>query len=68
MKLAPHYLKRYKDIALLLMKYGQPRTASRFNLEDDNSVNGSASRDVEELPNDLDALADLRGGRVMVET
>jgi len=30
-KVAPHYLKRYKDIALLLLRYGQNGLATRFS-------------------------------------
>jgi hypothetical protein len=33
MELGPHYLKRYKDIALLFGKYGQPGMISRFGFE-----------------------------------
>ena len=55
MKLSPHYLKRYKDLSLLLLKYGQPELGSRFGA-DDAATNGSSSVDARELPNDLERL------------
>lgn len=57
MKLSPHYLKRYKDITLLLLKYGQPSLASRFVQEEEtNHRGGNGSRNAEELPGDLERL------------
>ena len=55
MKLSPHYLKRYKDLSLLLLKYGQPELGSRFGA-DDAATNGSTAVDARELPNDLERL------------
>jgi ubiquinone biosynthesis protein len=55
MKLSPRYLKRYKDIGVLLMKYGEPEMVSRFAAEAEpkgfaGQSNGS------ELPDDLERL------------
>src|SRR4051812_19988522 len=60
MKLSPHYLKRYKDIAMLLLKYGNTGMVSNFGLdealtEEERSAQGSLPSE-EELPNDLEAL------------
>jgi ubiquinone biosynthesis protein len=60
MKLSPHYLKRYKDIAMLLLKHGQTSMVSKFGLddalgEDERSVE-SAPASEDELPNDLEAM------------
>src|SRR3954447_17936524 len=57
MKMSPHYLKRYKDITVLLLKYGQPGMNSRFGVEE--SINGSTNGNgdhASELPNDLERL------------
>ena len=62
MKFAPHYLKRYKDISLLLMKYAEPGMAARFPVEEpklngNSRHNGNAQNShEEELPNDLERL------------
>src|SRR5262252_5665212 len=57
MKLTPHYLKRYKDLALLFLKYSQPSLASKFEVEEAAAAtNGKARRDAEKLPNDLERL------------
>jgi ubiquinone biosynthesis protein len=57
MKLAPHYLKRYKDLTMLYLKYGQPGLTSRFNIDDNSkAMDGEGSRCAEELPNDLERL------------
>ncbi len=55
MKLGPHYLKRYKDIALLFGKYGQPGMISRFGI-DDQSERLPGNADAQELPDDLERL------------
>src|ERR1041385_7884591 len=55
MKLSPHYLKRYKDLSLLFLKYSEPGMTSRFGFEDDRG-NGDGSRNAQELPNDLERL------------
>ncbi|HEY9509463.1 MAG TPA: AarF/UbiB family protein, partial [Verrucomicrobiae bacterium] len=55
MKLAPHYLKRYKDIAWLFAKYGQPGMISKFGFDaeaEDIRTRGEA----QELPDDLERL------------
>src|SRR5512133_1379334 len=59
MKLSPHYLKRYKDLTLLFLKYGQTEWSSRFNLEngDGNGAHGNgAGSNAESLPYDLERL------------
>src|SRR5215471_8975040 len=57
MKLAAHYLKRYKDLSLLFLKYGGLDTSSRFSSEDATTgSNGATQRDAEQLPNDLERL------------
>src|SRR5215468_4613972 len=57
MKLSGHYLKRYRDLTLLLLKYGQPGIGSRFAQQDASSPrNGASQTNVEELPNDLERL------------
>src|SRR3954466_8853135 len=60
MKLSPHYLKRYKDIALLLLKYGNTGMVSNFGLdealtEEERGAQAGMPAE-EELPNDLEAL------------
>jgi len=57
MKLSSHYLKRYKDIALLALKYGQPNMGSRFCTEGDTAfTNGADRQDADTLPDDLERL------------
>ncbi|MDB6123194.1 MAG: hypothetical protein JWQ71_2187 [Pedosphaera sp.] len=61
MKLSPHYLKRYKDIAMLLLKYGNTGVVSDFGLDDalteeERAAQQAGSPAAEELPNDLEAL------------
>lgn len=58
MKLSPHYLKRYKDIAFLLMKYGRAAHTSRFGMHDVARGNGHQDKDehAAELPGDLERL------------
>ena len=34
MKLYPRYLKRYKDLTHLFLKYAKPRLASKFGLDE----------------------------------
>lgn len=55
MKFAPHYLKRYKDIALLFAKYGQPGMISKFGL-DAEAENIATRGQAQELPDDLEQL------------
>lgn len=54
MKLSPRYLKRYKDIGVLLMKYGEPEMVSRFAAESGELKGGNANGG--ELPDDLEKL------------
>src|SRR5258706_10540191 len=55
MKLSPHYLKRYKDIALLFAKYGQPGMISKFGFETaPDRLAGNGHHDEQDLPNDLE--------------
>jgi len=56
MKLSPHYLKRYKDIGLLIAKYGQPGMGSRFNLDDELDESAANGQDPQELSTDLERL------------
>lgn len=57
MKVSPHYLKRYKDIARLIVKYKQPGLSSRFASEETNgSTNGNGTRHAQELPGDLERM------------
>jgi len=53
-KLSPHYLKRYKDIAVLLMRYGEPSIRSRFSSGEEPRKSGAP--DPEQLPKDLEKL------------
>ena len=54
MKLSPHYLKRYKDITVLLLKYGQAGNMSRFTGEE--VENPATEADAKDLPDDLERL------------
>jgi ubiquinone biosynthesis protein len=54
MKLSPHYLKRYKDLSLLFLKYSEAGLPSKFGLEDD--LKPADGENAEELPNDLERL------------
>jgi predicted unusual protein kinase regulating ubiquinone biosynthesis (AarF/ABC1/UbiB family) len=57
MKLSAHYLKRYKDLTLLLWKYHQPGLTSRFGQDDEPAAsNGNGARKADELPQDLERL------------
>src|ERR1043166_8887859 len=56
MKLSPHYLKRYKDITILLLKYGQAGHISRFEGEDSIQPSQNGERHARELPDDLERL------------
>src|SRR5438105_7634838 len=56
MKLSPHYLKRYKDLTMLFLKYGRTNVASRFELPDDHDGSGNGAVSADELPNDLERL------------
>ena len=57
MKLSPHYLKRYKDLTLLLWKYHQPGLTSRFSQDEEAlAENGNGARKADELPHDLERL------------
>ena len=54
MKFSLHYLKRYKDIALLLAKYSQAGAKSPFGFE--QQAGSDAQTKAQELPNDLERL------------
>jgi predicted unusual protein kinase regulating ubiquinone biosynthesis (AarF/ABC1/UbiB family) len=57
MKLSPHNLKRYKDITLLLLKYGQPRILSKFGMDEaEEKAGGNGQPRAGDLPNDLERL------------
>ncbi|HEV2211693.1 MAG TPA: AarF/ABC1/UbiB kinase family protein [Verrucomicrobiae bacterium] len=55
MKLSPHYLKRYKDLTVLLLKYGRAGSpASMAPLETPNETEDQVR--AQELPKDLERL------------
>ncbi|SPE59070.1 ABC-1 domain protein [Verrucomicrobia bacterium] len=57
MKLSPHYLKRYKDIMVLCLKYGQTTKGSAFGREEfAETNNGHSERKAQQLPEDLERL------------
>ena len=57
MRLNAHYLKRYKDITILFLKYGQLRTSSKLgNDEVLGSYNGFSKHEANGLPDDLERL------------
>ena len=57
MKLSPHYLKRYKDLTLLFLRYGQLDSATRFASQDLAATeNGVEKQAASELPNELERL------------
>jgi len=56
-KLSPHYLKRYKDIMVLCLKYGQTTKGSAFGREEfAETNNGHSERKAQQLPEDLERL------------
>jgi ubiquinone biosynthesis protein len=57
MKLSSHYLKRYKDITMLFLRYGQLDLSSRFGSQEiAGEENGIQPEAAKELPNDLERL------------
>ena len=57
MKFSPHYLKRYKDISLLVLKYSRPEMVSKFGVEDDHdNLGDNGQAEARELSNDLERL------------
>ncbi len=57
MKLSPHYLKRYKDIGLLVLKYAPAGHIPRFGpAAADGKGPESSDRQAEQLPADLERL------------
>jgi ubiquinone biosynthesis protein len=56
MKFSLHYLKRYKDIALLLAKYSSTGTRTRFGFEPAPGADANGSAKAHDLPNDLERL------------
>jgi ubiquinone biosynthesis protein len=57
MKLSSHYLKRYKDITMLFLRYGQLDLSSRFGTQEiAGEGNGIQPEAAKELPNDLERL------------
>lgn len=59
MKLSAKHLKRYKEIAGLLWKYGRSDLAQKLSVDDDfasPSLSGSADISPAELANDLEAM------------
>jgi ubiquinone biosynthesis protein len=57
MKFSPHYLKRYKDISLLLLKYSKPEMASRFAIDEQaEQLKENGKEQARELSDDLERL------------
>jgi len=56
MKFSLHYLKRYKDIALLMAKYSQATNRSRFGSDAPARAEARSESKAHELPNDLERL------------
>jgi ubiquinone biosynthesis protein len=56
MKFSLHYLKRYKDIALLLAKYSQAANRSRFGFDQPTATPAAADGKAHDLPDDLERL------------
>lgn len=58
MKVSAHYLKRYKDLVMLFLRYGQlDMPSSRFGNQDNGTTRNPADRHAaEELPNELERL------------
>src|SRR5437868_9133593 len=57
MKLSPRYLKRYKDLVYLLIKYRRTGMSTRFAVEEESLKNGAGEAGNErELPDDLERL------------
>ena len=54
--MSPRYLKRYKDIGVLLMKYGEPEMVSRFAAETAEPKGAAGQSNGSELPDDLEKL------------
>jgi len=54
MKLSPHYLKRYKDLGVLFLKYSEPGLTSKFGVDQEATPEHDGV--AEELPNDLERL------------
>src|SRR5262245_61618356 len=55
MKLHPRYLRRYKDLAHLVLKYGRAEGTARFGLSEIVEGKNGGSH-AEDLPNDLERL------------
>lgn len=56
MKFSLHYLKRYKDIALLLAKYSQAARRTRFGFDEPARPTDNGTVRAQELPDDLEKL------------
>lgn len=57
MKLYPHYLKRYKDVAALCLKHARPGVFAHFRSADAGEpLSPGAERTARELPDDLERL------------
>jgi ubiquinone biosynthesis protein len=56
MKFSLHYLKRYKDMAMLLAKYSQAATRSRFGSDQPTGAQPAENGKAQELPDDLERL------------
>ena len=56
MKFSLHYLKRYKDMAMLLAKYSQAASRSRFGFDQPAAAEPADRGKAQELPGDLERL------------
>jgi ubiquinone biosynthesis protein len=56
MRLSAHHLKRYKDIAKLVLKHRRAARRSRFGQETAESATDGELHEAEELPDDLENL------------
>ena len=56
MKFSAHYLKRYKDITLLFLRYGQLDVSSKFAGQNTEAPSQLSEQAASELPNELERL------------
>jgi predicted unusual protein kinase regulating ubiquinone biosynthesis (AarF/ABC1/UbiB family) len=56
MKLSAHYLKRYKDLSMLFLRYGQLDTDSKLGNEAADDANGASENGAQDLPNELERM------------
>ena len=56
MKFSPHYLKRYKDIGLLMLKYSRPEMGSKFVVAEKGPPSRNGDSQAQELCHELERL------------